>query len=74
MNYCSFFIYSPEDLFIDLRNTGKGERERGREREERNIDQLPPVYTLIGDQTCNLLVHGQCSNQLSHPARAVTVL
>ena len=41
--------------------------ERGRERET-SIGCLS--HTLTGNQTHNLLAHGWCSNQLSHPARA----
>ena len=36
------------------------DRERGRQRggkSERNINQLPPVHSLTGNQTCNLLEH-----------------
>ena len=42
-----FFQSSPEDMLIDWR-----------ERDVRNIDQLPPVCTLTRDQTYNL---GMCS-------------
>ena len=66
-------------MFIDLRERegegeGEGEGERREERRgeekrrdtlmwERNIDQLPPVYTLTGDQTCNL---DMCPNRGSN--------
>ena len=47
-----------KDMFIDLRDRQR-EREREREREtsmwERNIDQVPPTYTLTGDKTHNLV-------------------
>ena len=61
------------------------ERERGIWMWERNINRFPLICSPTRDQTCtpgtcpdgnqthNFLVHGQRSNQLSHPARA-TVL
>ena len=45
------------------------ERERKREQCERNMDRLPPISAPAGDQTCNLLVYGRCSNPLSQPGR-----
>ena len=58
--------------FIDLR-----EREEERKRERSiycfiylYIHWLNLVYTLTRDQTCNLSVLGQSSNQLSHSTRA----
>ena len=46
-------------MFIDFREKGRGtrseeERERGT---EIDIDHLPPLCVLTGDQTCNL---GMC--------------
>ena len=49
-------------MFIDFRETQE-KRKRKRER-ERNIDQLPLVHALTGDQTHNL---GMCSDQESNP-------
>ena len=68
--------------FIDFREEG-GSGGKGREERERKkktsiccstylcICWLIPVCALTGDQSHNLGVSGQCTNQLSHPARAV---
>ena len=69
-------------IFIDFFFRGKGEgTEWGRERErdtERSIccstylciHWLILICSLTGDQTCNLGVSRQCSNQLSYPVRS----
>ena len=64
-------------MLIDIRERGKdGERERNI-CVKKNVDLLPfacsltrakpttQVCTLTGNQTCDLLVHGMISNQLS---------
>ena len=44
---------------------GEGGRETERERgRQRNIDWLPPVHALTGDQTCNL---GLCADRKLNP-------
>ena len=50
------------------------EREEGREtlREETSIDWSPLIHTRTRDQTHNPLATEECSNPLSHPARAWT--
>ena len=68
VDFRTFFKSSPEDMFIDFRARGRGrEGRRERERETlisgRNIDQLPPIYALTRDQTCNL---GMCPDQGSN--------
>ena len=50
------FYSSPEDMFLLISERGK-EKERETLMWERNIDQLPPMRALTGDQTCNL---GMC--------------
>ena len=39
--------------------------------QKKNINQWAPVCNPTGDRTCNILVYGWHSNQLSRPARAV---
>ena len=56
-------LFSPEDIFIDL-------REREKHQYEKNSNQLPPIRALTGDWTHNLLVYGQHSNHLSYTTRA----
>ena len=68
--FITFYFKSlPEDMFIDFRQRGRGwgGRERERERETGkhwNIDRLPPVWALTGDQTHNL---GMCPDRGSNP-------
>ena len=38
------------------------------------MDRLPPVPAVTGDQTCNLLLSGVRSSQLTYAARAVIFL
>ena len=59
-----FLILTHGYIFIDFRGRA-GERERSKEKQreretlmwERNIEQLPPVCSLTGDRTHNLLVY-----------------
>ena len=70
---CIFFLFfSPEDMFHWFYREKKGGGEKGRESDretsmwEGNINQLPPVSTLIWNRTCNLLVH-RAMFQLAEP-------
>ena len=65
-------------MFIDFRVRGRerervSEQERAREGEtsmcERNIYHLPPICSLAGDQTHNILVYGMTLQPTEHPAR-----
>ena len=58
------FLILTEDMLIDFRGGGTGGRETGRETSmwERNVDWLPIVLALIGDQTCNPVI---CPDQES---------
>ena len=66
LNFLVRFCFKPYPRICSLtlkREVGGRERERDRERErnidvrekQRSINQLLPVYTRMGDGTCNLL-------------------
>ena len=78
--YCFFFFFNPHlricFLILERGVNREGGRERKRETSmwERNIDQLPPVCALTGEQTHNLLVFGTMLQPTEPPARALLFL
>ena len=69
--FFSSFNPHPRIHLLILEREEVAEREGERERENTDVrEKRQLVISLTGNRTLNPFVHGQCSNQLSHPARA----